>query len=59
MRKLVLATVLRQEAGSAEYAFTLSNLPFILTQHMEVELAAVNLLQRAEEIFKGELYNEH
>jgi Cdc6-like AAA superfamily ATPase len=50
MSKLVLASILKYEAGK-EYSFVLSNLPEILANHVEVELAAVNLLETVEEVF--------
>jgi hypothetical protein len=52
MRKLVLASVLKPEPAEKSYSFTLSHLPEILKRHMEIELTAVNFLERIDEIFK-------
>ena len=54
MKDMVLAQVLRQEEGQREYAFILSDLPAIMNRHLEVELVAVDLLERAERIFGKE-----
>ncbi len=51
MKKLVLATILKHEQESTLYSFVLPDLPFILGKHIEIELRAVSLLERINEIF--------
>ena len=54
MRDLVMASVLRHEGGKREYSFILSDLPAIMSRLLEVELVAVDLLERVERIFGKE-----
>jgi hypothetical protein len=52
MRKLVLASILKKEPDGQEYSFVLSDLPHIMRKNVEVELRAVDLLERIEQVFK-------
>lgn len=51
MKKLLLASIVQHEVKSKQYSFILPDLPAILSQHVEVELTAVNLLERIEDLF--------
>jgi hypothetical protein len=48
---LVLASVVAAEPDTDAYRFTLRDLPIILRRHVEVELHAVNYVERLAEVF--------
>lgn len=53
IRKLVLASILKKEPHGTTYTFVLSDLPHILRQNVEIELRAVDLLERIENVFQS------
>ena len=52
MKKLVLACILKRQENT-RYTFVLPNLALLLVQHVEVELATVNFLEKIEELKNG------